>query len=133
MADLGDLRGRLADLLNGYAHYADRFDLDRYTGLFSDDAHIDMMGQRMSKADLRAMMEQNQKDTLGRSPRHVLSNLMFTDLSASAASGVLYYTYHQQLDGKPTMLMSGTYTFELALNGDQWQISRWLIEVDQGA
>ncbi len=128
---MNDLRGQLTDFLHSYAHYADRFDLDAFIGLFADDAVIDF-GTPLTPTEFRAMMTQNQIDTKGLSPRHVLSNLVFTALNESEATGAMYFTYHQTIDGEPKMLMSGTYDFELKTGPEGWRIRSWRVSVDSG-
>ena len=129
---MNDQRGHLTNLLHSYAHFADRFDLDAFIGLFSEDAVIDM-GSEIDTSQFRAMMEQNSIDTRGLCPRHILSNLMFSELGDSAALGAMYFTYQQTIDSVPTILMSGVYDFELARTAAGWKIQRWQISVDTSA
>jgi len=126
-----DLRGHLTDLLHSYAHYADRFDLDAFVGLFAEDVSIEMGGAAMTREDFRAMLVQNEIETAGLKPRHTLSNLMFTQLAEARAQGCLYFTYHQTIDSIPTLLISGTYEFELDKGAEGWRIQRWVVESDR--
>lgn len=130
---MADLRGELTDLVHSYAHHADAFEIDAFIGLFAEGTLIELPQEQLTLTAFRAMMEQNQRDTQGLAPRHLLSNLRFTSIDEHLAEGSVYFTYQQMLEGRPTALMSGVYGFTLTNAGGRWRITRWLVQPDEAS
>lgn len=129
-----DHRGKATNVIYSYAHHVDNLELDAFEHLFTTDAEIHGVSDEiLTPKLLRERIKQNRMGQPNCSPRHLLSNLLFSSLTDVNAEGSVYVTYYETIDGTPSLLSSGVYNFELASSEDNWLISRWAFENDTGS
>jgi hypothetical protein len=130
-ADFVRDRLEITNLIHSYGHHADTGDRDAFVNLFDDTATVDlgMPGVR-DKASLAKMMGARPQDENAPRTRHVMTNLMFREQSAAAASGSISLVFMSTTAGKLTPVATGVYAFEVACGANGWRITDWRIALD---
>lgn len=126
-------RFEIVDLIHSYSHHADAGDMARFLELFDDQADIDigMPGVR-DKPTLAKAMEHRPPRPPAQT-RHVMSNLVFREQSADAASGALYFTLVSTSSAGVAPVAAGEYEFTVSRGVHGWRIRRWRAAIDTAA
>jgi ketosteroid isomerase-like protein len=102
-----------------YARAMDGRDLQSCVALFTEDAVIEVMGQRYAGVGaIRGWMNELAKSPPG---IHLTTNTVVQAVSADEATAISDVAFIKRLEGGWQILAAGKYEDQLRRNGSQWQ------------
>lgn len=129
-------RDAIENLMGRYTH---AFDLDRLHEMkacFTEDAVMtmqiadgDLIGP-FEGADAIVQMMTDAHDGQDDVRRHVVSNLVLSDVTETSARAVSYLTLLSIADGRVTLLSTGRYEDDLVNDGGQWSFAKRHVALD---
>lgn len=118
----------ISEILNRMAWAYDNDKLDYYDSVYADDARftVSMVGKgqvadiqpKSAILDLYTSSKASQNDHR----RHVISNIFFTEETATSATVVSYLTLFLKVGEGMKLLSTGEYTDRFVLTGGAWKL-----------